>query len=414
MSRTAIAILLILIIQPLGASAQETAEQILVRTEEVYRNLDTYHFRGSISYEWMGADNSNRIFQSEFQSFKGEGGKLRHQQGIGMSKVLAATDGFRSLIYLAELRQYCWSDSFNLEGFIRKRLGLENPAWIFPAISLLDKYSNLRVKFHKPNLVSVQKLSVKGEAVDCYVLEGMMEPADIDAVRGNSRTELWIHKDRHVVLREIHRGTLTDLPVRDVATTETIVFSVAEPDAVPEPAVFEFQPPRGTEQVKELFGQGETLSDPAAFIPDDQTHAFYYELPFLKMKHFRLPTVDGDELALETLRGKLVLLDFWATWCVPCHKQMKDLKKILREYEGKDLVVLGLNNEELDVTRKFLETHKSTYPMLVDVGGELMSLYGVSNLPVLVLLDRSGNIVSVRRERQSYKQIDQLLKEAGL
>ncbi len=52
--------------------------------------------------------------------------------------------------------------------------------------------------------------------------------------------------------------------------------------------------------------------------------------------------------------------------------------------------------------------------MLIDVGGELMSLYGVSNLPVLVLLDRSGRIIAKRTERQTYKQIDKLLKEAGL
>jgi peroxiredoxin len=178
--------------------------------------------------------------------------------------------------------------------------------------------------------------------------------------------------------------------------------------------VFEFQPPHGAELVKELFGSEDSQSDAVMSLNGDRNHAFYYELPFLKMKHFRLPTVDGDELALEAFRGKHVLLDFWATWCVPCHKQMKDLAKILRKYEGKDLVVLGLNNEELDVTRKFLERHKSDYPMLIDVRGELMSLYGVSNLPVLVLLDRSGNIVSIREERQSSKQIDKLLKEAGL
>ena len=117
---------------------------------------------------------------------------------------------------------------------------------------------------------------------------------------------------------------------------------------------------------------------------------------------------------MNDFRGKYVLLDFWATWCAPCHKQMKDLKKILRAYKGKDLVVFGLNNEELDLTQEFLKRHKPAYPMLLDIGGELMSLYGVNNLPVLVLLDRSGNILSKREERQTYKQMDQLLKEAGL
>ena len=132
------------------------------------------------------------------------------------------------------------------------------------------------------------------------------------------------------------------------------------------------------------------------------------------MKHFILPTVDGEELALSGFRGKYVLLDFWATWCVPCHKQMKDLEKILGEYEEKDLAVLGVNNEEPDVTRAFLEKRNPVYPLLMDMGGELMSLYGVTNLPALILLDRSGNIISRKGERQTYKQIDELLMEAGL
>ena len=78
------------------------------------------------------------------------------------------------------------------------------------------------------------------------------------------------------------------------------------------------------------------------------------------------------------------------------------------------MAVFGLNNEELDITRTFLEKRKPVYPMLIDVGGELMSLYGVINLPVLILLDRSGNIIVKKRERQTYKQIDKLLMEAGL
>jgi len=416
MVRIAAVILLIPLIGSSLATAQETVEQILVRTEEVYKNLETYHFRGSIFYEWTGGDNSKRFLRSDFQSFKGKGGKLRYQRGIGMSKVLAATDGIRNLLFLADKRQYQYSDSSDLEAFIQKGMKLEKAAWVFPTISFLEKYRNLKVKFHDPKLraLNLQILRVNGEPVDCYVLDGIMAPSDIDAVRGNRKTELWIHKDRHVVLREINTGTSTDHPIQGENLTETVAFNIAEPNAVPDGAVFEFQPPQRTEEAKEFFISGETSANQAIFSSDDRVKPFYYELPFLTMKHFTLPTVSGEELAMDEFRGKYVLLDFWATWCAPCHKQMKDLEKILRKYEEKDLVVLGLNNEELETTRAFLKKHNPAYPMLIDVRGELMSLYGVSNLPVLVLLDRSGNILSLKGERQSYKQIDKLLKEAGL
>jgi peroxiredoxin len=331
-----------------------------------------------------------------------------------MSKVVAATDGTRSLLFFADKGRYQYSDSTDLEEFIRKGLKLENAAWIFPIISLLDKYGNLKARFHNPKLMSPQILAVNGEPVNCHVLEGIMESSDIDAVLGNRRTELWIHKDRHVVLREVNAGTSSDHPAKGENLTETVAFNIAELNAVPPVTVFEFQPPQGTKEVKELFISGDTSADPDVFSSGDRAHAFYYELPFLKMKHFKLPTVNGEELDLGEFRGKYVLLDFWATWCVPCHKQMNDLEKILRKYEGKDLVVLGLNNEELNVTRAFLEKHTPAYPMLTDVSGDVTSLYGVTNLPVLVLLDRSGGIIFIKRERQTYEQIDKLLKETGL
>ena len=413
MARIAAAIVCILLIVPV-ATAQETVEQILDQTEEVYKNLQAYHFRGTISYEWVGEDKNTQVPPNSFQSFKGKGGKLRHQSGIGMSKVLAATDGTRGLLFLADKGQYQYSDLTDLEEFIRKGLKLENAAWIFPVISLLDKYSDLKARFHNPRLMPPQVLKMNGEPVNCYVLKGVMEPADIDAVRGNPETELWIHKGLHVVLREIHTETTSGHPLMGENLTETIAFNIAEPHTVPPDDVFEFQPPRGAGEVREFFIPGKTSHDDAVSTLKNREHPFYYELPFLKMKHFILPTVDGEELALSGFRGKYVLLDFWATWCVPCHKQMKDLEKILGEYEEKDLAVLGVNNEELDVTRAFLEKRDPDYPMLVDVGGELASLYGVKNLPALILLDRSGNILSKKSERQTYKQIEKLLVEAGL
>jgi len=414
MTRIAAVILLAWLIGPIEAAAQETAEYILIRTEEVYRNLGTYHFRGSVWYEWSGEDGNPRSFLSTFQAYRGKNGALRYQQGIGMSKVLAATDGTGSLLYLADKRQYKTSESSDLEAFIQKGLKVENAAWIFPTISLLRKYGNLKTVFHNPRLVSTQILNSGGQPVNCYVLEGSMEPADIDAVRGNRKTELWIQKDQNLVLREIHTGTSADPPLKGENLAETFSFDVAEPNASPAAEVFEFQPPQRAEEVQELFIYRGASPSTEILLSDNRRHPFYYELPFLKMKHFELPAVDGGELAMDEFRGKYVLLDFWATWCVPCLAQTSDLKRILRKYREKDLVVLGLNNEELDTTRAFLRKHKPAYPMLIDVKGELMSLYGVSSLPVLVLLDRSGNILARREERQTYKQIENLLKEAGL
>ena len=73
MARIVATIIFILLIGSIEAPAQETVEQILVQTEEVYRNLQTYHFRGTISYKWMGEDKSIQVPHNSFQSFRGKG-----------------------------------------------------------------------------------------------------------------------------------------------------------------------------------------------------------------------------------------------------------------------------------------------------------------------------------------------------
>jgi thiol-disulfide isomerase/thioredoxin len=104
---------------------------------------------------------------------------------------------------------------------------------------------------------------------------------------------------------------------------------------------------------------------------------------------FRLRAFDGRMLALSDVRGKAVVLNFWASWCTPCREEMPNLQRVYSELRDEGLVVLGIDvlDEEQDA-RAFLAALKITYPNLFDPDQTRMRLYRVAALPTTILIDR--------------------------
>jgi peroxiredoxin len=108
---------------------------------------------------------------------------------------------------------------------------------------------------------------------------------------------------------------------------------------------------------------------------------------------FHLSTVGGGELGSEDVAGKIALLDFWATWCAPCHIQTEILHEIHGEFSGTDLRILSIDSgEEPSRVESFMAKNPAPYPVLVDEDGEVSDAFQVMGLPTLVILDREGKI----------------------
>jgi len=110
---------------------------------------------------------------------------------------------------------------------------------------------------------------------------------------------------------------------------------------------------------------------------------------------FKLTTLDGKEVTLASLKGKVVLLDFWATWCGPCKAAMPTIQKISEDYKGKDVVVLGVNTweQKADAAKEYIAKKKYTYGCLLK-GDELAKAYGVTGIPTLVIIGKDGKVAS--------------------
>ena len=113
---------------------------------------------------------------------------------------------------------------------------------------------------------------------------------------------------------------------------------------------------------------------------------------------FTLKSLDGESYTLSDLRGKVVVVNFWATWCGPCRKEIPDLSRIYSAYKEQDVVILGISLDDVstDKVRKFAENYKITYPILHGTRSELMRISrtygGVTAIPTTFLIDREGYI----------------------
>jgi cytochrome c biogenesis protein CcmG, thiol:disulfide interchange protein DsbE len=107
--------------------------------------------------------------------------------------------------------------------------------------------------------------------------------------------------------------------------------------------------------------------------------------------NFTLESLDGRQVSLAELRGRPILINFWATWCPPCRAEMPDLQEVSRAYENAGLVVLGLNlQESRDDVQRYADTLGLTFPLLLDRDGVVATHYNLTALPTSYFIDRDG------------------------
>jgi peroxiredoxin len=130
---------------------------------------------------------------------------------------------------------------------------------------------------------------------------------------------------------------------------------------------------------------------------------------------FTLTDVAGNAVTLSKLKGQVVLINFWATWCGPCRVEMPAIQRRYEAFKDQGLTVLAVNFDEplIDVSA-FQNSFNLTFPVLLDPGGIVNDLYRMRGYPSSFMVDRSGLITKLHIGLMTEKQLDNYLAGLGL
>ena len=124
---------------------------------------------------------------------------------------------------------------------------------------------------------------------------------------------------------------------------------------------------------------------------------------------FKLKTLSGKEVALSDYKGKVVLVNFWASWCPPCREEMPLFKRVYEKYRNKGFEILAVSTDtSAEPVKKFVKDYRINFPVLLD-DGSVASLYGIQGLPTSFLVGRDGKILKVRLGE--YKEVEKDIKK---
>jgi peroxiredoxin len=110
---------------------------------------------------------------------------------------------------------------------------------------------------------------------------------------------------------------------------------------------------------------------------------------------FTLPSTDGQQVSLQQYRGKVVFLNFWATWCIPCREEMPALERLHQTYQTQDLAIISIDlKESADQVKVFFQKHSLSFPALLDQNGSVFRDYLVAGMPTTYLIGRDGTMLA--------------------
>ncbi len=353
-----------------SASAQPQAADVLAKVAHNYAHLHAIHVVATRT-DAVFRGGASQFLETDYELAEGPPGKFRAWTRAGETEGLAVSDGATTWKALPKAKQWMKQEVAGVADDAEDAEETPAPAERkqpgdlrqFIAVFLLSRFAALAQVAQSPEIVREDTYNLGHTKVPCYVIVARTEKA---------AHEIWIDKNRSLVLREIQ--TSASSAGLDSSRIETRIKKLEIDDEVDD-SLFTWTPEKKWKEVDMLV------------LPQEQ----HVMLTGLVAADFQLKSVSGEAVRLSDLRGSVVVLDFWDTWCGPCRRELPIVEKLRVEFAG-TVQFFGVNDEDKGTVAGFLRKNGYQLSVLMDGRRDVHRQYGIRAVPQLFIIDRGGII----------------------
>lgn len=367
--------------------SDESPEGLLRKVSEAYAALTSFHFDASETTITRSGELERRN-ESRIVTATGHSGRFRVASDHPVDGGIVAFDGETTWMYLAVRNQFTKVNGAMIEG-------PESPGLLRLKNRFVSRYANIAERLRSAEFGLPEGLQIDGCEVECRVVEAAYDPP-----RGLAAEQIirkyWIANDRPLIYRESASFKARN-PTMGKSTTvsQEIVFHRA---TVAEAVTEDVFMPRIPEDAGLVTEFEDAVASPIGrpAVP------------------FEAVDLDGVPRRSDDLKGQVVLLDFWASWCMPCRLDLPRVEALHQELSEQGLVVLGVTDEPPEKARLFVTERGFTFPTLSDEEGVLYRGYEVRTIPTAVIVGRDGRVSSYLVGSHSGDELREAVLGAGL
>ncbi|MEP7366143.1 MAG: TlpA disulfide reductase family protein [Acidobacteriota bacterium] len=347
--------------------AQTSADELISRMTSAYSNLTAIRI-AAVREDELAAVGNSQVSSSEYDF------AVRGRERV---RLMAKQSGQE--VWLVSDGEATWKASSTEKKWARMNVAsVDSDDEDEEASEPQQDFRGSAQHFLIGRMVAIGKLARGAVLVkeDTYKLDKERIACGIVRVRiGANVNELWIDKNRGFVLQAVQTGKVNAGGREGQVKITMKVKRLEVGDAVPD-SLFAFTAPKGWSETEMIV------------LPMEERA----QLTGQRAAGFTLKALDGNEMSLAGLRGKVVVMDFWATWCPPCRKELPELEKLHKELSAEGVVFVGVNNEDTGTVKGFVSKNSYAIPVLLDSKREVHRRYGVRAIPTLFIVDREGTI----------------------
>jgi len=376
----------------LHSQQSQDAMQLLNRVSKTYRGLASYEIKALVIEDQQWGE-ARQLSETPLIMAEDKPNKFRLESKHPYMGSMEVSDGTTTWLYAGMGHQYTKKPANSAPA-------VPDDAPFMPA-NYVKHYRQLPERASQPRLLREETLPLEGKDVLCAVVEVSFKPGIAKGEGAGTAHILWIAKESALVLQEMWEST-NDMMGVSSKTRTTVVYKMIHMNQPVSETLFTFTPPANAKEVDDL-------SLPGASARRTQTGK--------PGPNFSLATLEGKQISLGDFKGKTVLLDFWATWCVPCRESTPMIEKLHADFSGKGLVTLAVNyGEDPDTVKGYLAHNPIALPNLLDQEKSVADLYKVSSIPAFIVISGEGKITywSTGFGDDSESKLRAALKQEGL